>query len=264
MAEHLMGLPFAWEVLLPGDDQGAELDIILYGSDDEELLDEESLQPSGEAVELFALATNEQLFSKGRGRPVRAMMELLDKKVEANGGRWRYRYRVQSVPPEAFLILLALLTQTAYAGEPLERVSIQSRTPPRHAVDTRAFMQMDRQVPQQIINPPFPVEYNTSMARKHSTVTMEFVDPIAPAFFAQVSESYNIWDHLVAFGGFHLDFLEQEGFSPDFGRTTHLGPRTIEHSIDNFDGYESAFHALVNLGAHLHAEGHAIETITIE
>jgi hypothetical protein len=253
-------LPFELDVLLPRDAREYEIDIELSGETEEE----DALKASDEMVRLFALAVNEQMLSKGRGEPIIARMELSESFVEDAGQRWRYLYRAQSVPPSSYFVLLALLAQTRFAEAPLQHVSIRARGERAGFLDTRELMLLDRNVPERIAELPFTVDEGERVESNFVAITMRFRERVSLELFEVIAEAFNIWDHHVILGGFEFDFREQEDFSPEFGRTAHLSPNVVEHALENFSGAESACNAIVNFGARLHAEGHQLQSITIE
>jgi len=260
-----MRLPFGLEALLPSGEEEVEVVIVVNASEEDELADEESMKSTAEVVNLFALAVNEQMFSRGKGKPVPAHMILLEKKwvLDPGARAWRFRFQIKSVPPASFLVLLALLTQTHYAYEPLKLVSLRATTQLQNPVDHHTLMNMDRNVPKRIAELSFRVDDAGRERRKNITVIFEFKSRLAREFFNQLKGSLNIWDHLTVLSGFHLDFKEVDSL-PNFGSTGHISPFVVTHSVDYFDGYSSAFEALINLGARLHAEGHILDNITIE
>ncbi|MGH7496384.1 MAG: hypothetical protein ACREOO_28880 [bacterium] len=251
-------------VLLPSGDEEVELEILLSGgSENEPILGANPMEATGEVVNLFALAVNEQMFSMGRSKPVPAFMKLLEAKWDHQTITRAFRYKIKSVPPTSFLVLVALLVQTHHAYEPLNFMSLRTVTQAQSPVDHLALLKMDRNVPKRIEELPFRVDDSGLERRKNITVIFEFKSRISVEIFAQLKEALNIWDHLVVLSGFHLDFKEVEEL-PNFGSTGHISPFVVTHSLDFFDGYVSAFNALINLSARLSAEGRALDSITIE
>ena len=85
-----------------------------------------------------------------------------------------------------------------------------------------------------------------------------------PARGERFEEAVNLWDHLVTFGAFQLDFAEQEGFDPSMGSFEYPEPKQIEHLIWIDGNDEAAYTALLHLLAKLHADGDAIASVLLE
>jgi hypothetical protein len=255
--------PFEIDINLPDGGEEIELEILLEADDSEEPADEQSMQASKEVVELFALAVNEQMYSSGKGKPVIASMKNVSAYWIPTDQFRHFRFHIKSVPPASFLTLLALLTQTHYANEPLRRVRIRAKKRLQKSVDHFALMGINHEIPQRIQGLPFPVNDKGLEHRQNLTVVFNFRTPISSEAYRIIRESFNIWDHIVVLGGFKFDFKEA-GALPNFGTSAHISPFIVTHNIDFIDGDYSAFNALINLGARLNAEGHLLKSIEFE
>lgn len=252
-------LPFILEGTLPSGEGEAELEVVLYCNGDQG-----ALSGSVDCLELFAMAVNEQMFPFGDGYPAESFMVLLNTKTEEHGQRLKYRYRIKSVPPFAFLILLSLLVQMYYCDEPIVRVHLITSETLHQTITAKELLKAERNVPKQIRNIPFRIDYDdNAFAHKTRIVHFEFVSVVSSELFEHLGRALNVWDHLVLLGGFQLDFVELDGFPPTPGQTNLISSRVVEHSFDNFDAFESSFNAIINLAAHFHAKGHYINLLEI-
>lgn len=254
--------PFELDVLLPGAGEAADLNIELRAEPEEEPIEADEYQGTLEVVELFCQGVREQFFSRGRGRPIGAHLALSARDWDPLLPGWRLRAGAGSVPPEAFLVLLGLLTQTHHALEPLQQVRLRAATRPARPLDRDGLLALPRAVPARIEALPFRVE-DVLGGIENLRVAFEFETPLSRAAYRQVCESLNVWDHLVMLGGFNLDFEEVNELE-QLGETTREGPRIVSHALEDFSADECAFDALVNLGARLHAEGHRLEALVID
>lgn len=265
MAEpiRLTDLPFELDVALADSLAAATLDVTLTASTEADV-DAESLLQSGEMVELLPRAANLQLLGiDGAPGSARAGMQLMDKRVSADHRLWHYRLSAQQVSPASLALLVALLTQTAYAGAPLGRVSL--RCGPGTAARDAAWLieQAQRGPVRAGAAWPFAVTWGNP-ARKQRRITVEFRDDVDAARAQRFEEAVNLWDHLVTFGAFQLDFTEQEGFDPSMGSFAYPEPKLIEHLIWVEGNDEAAYTSLLHLLAQLHALGDAIASVQLE
>jgi hypothetical protein len=257
--------PFDLDVALVDAAGSLTIDLELHAEPDpEEPPDEETYSGSAEVVTLFAAAVGEQMFSRGmQGRPIPARLDVLEQRWDPALPGLRYRLRAESLPPESFLVLVALLTQTHQAFEPLRRLVLRAREPAAADLDTRALLARGPDVPARIHPLPFAIQEPDPDVRRNVEIRLEFQEPLSRDQYERVQEALNIWDHLLLLGGFRLDFEEAEGLGT-LGHISHESPRVVRHDLDRFEDSLSAFSAVFNLGAHLHAEGLPLEAITIE
>lgn len=263
MSNPLDALPFDLDLALPRDGQETELSItFVRGEPDPEDEEETSLAPCDEVLHVFSMAQAARMLSGGANEPRRTVMEPLSRDTPEGGLSWMYRFRVREIEPASFLVLLALLAQTKYAYAPLAAVAITASERGGSLMTAGKLLGLPREVAR-VGAPPFAVERAQSLSRKRCVVTFRFRDPVSPAGFQEIAELLNLWDHLAVLGGFLFDFQEQEEMPP-FGEPAHVAPRVIEHRVRLYDGHESGFDALVNLGAALHAGGRPLVAIEVE
>lgn len=113
--------PFKLDFGVPSDVADYQLLLRLHPSTNPELNpftgEPDTLNPSDEMVTLFAKCVEGQMF-RPRAGFARSRFELVKGGRGAPGTVWNYEFRVQALPPESF-VLLALLTQALYRGDPL-------------------------------------------------------------------------------------------------------------------------------------------------
>jgi hypothetical protein len=261
----MAALPFNLDVLLPHGGEPTELELVIEAEADAVPSDDEPLLLScDEVVRLFLLtAGGDQFFSPGPRMPGRASVSLLGDQMSTGGTRYRYHLRVHALPVEAFGVLVAMLVQNAYAGDPIERVSLRALQPVLRPLNTAAFLGMQRTVTARREPLPFNLDYPESVhGSRQRTVALEFLSPLTREMADDIGERFNRWDHLMVLGGFRLDFEEVDGL-PSFGDTAHLSPRLLEHRVRDFEGDESAFEALINMAVQVASEGFTLRSVTI-
>lgn len=262
MSNALDALPFDLDLRLPRDGQESELSITLVrGEPDPEDDEATTLAPCDEVLHVFSMAQAARMLSGGVREPRRTVMEELSRDTPDDGPSWKYRFRVRDIEPASFLVLIALLAQTKYAYAPLAAVTITTSGGGGPTMDARELLGLPRQIVP-VSAPRFAVERPESLSRRRIVVTFRFQDPVPPAEFQEIAELLNIWDHLAVLGGFLFDFKEQEKLPP-FGEPAHVARNVIEHRVRFYEGHESGIDALVNLGAALHADGRALQSIEI-
>ncbi len=258
-------LPFRLEADIPTRCGDVELELRLEATAGEEGDDEEPLlQACDEVVRLFALSVGDQLFRSSEGPAGKSSLELLGVQSARKGGSYVYKMRARALPANAFLVLLGMLAQNTYAGDPLERVKLHALHPSHHSLGAAQLLSLERVVAQRHPFLPFELRYAPSEQGTHlRTITYEFSSPLPRQAAEEVQEMLNRWDHLMVLGGFQLDFSEIVS-TPDFGTSAHVAPATLEHRVPDFQGDESAFETLVNLGVGLNARGLSLRALTIE
>jgi hypothetical protein len=240
-------------------------EIVLFAEqDDEEPPAEDDYAGSAEVIELFVAAVNAQLFFRGmEGGLAPASLELLESSWDAEALALRYRLRGESVPPDSFLVLLALLAQTHHAFEPLRHVSLRVMEEGAGTLDAPGLLAKGGTVPTRIDPLPFDVHPPDPDQRKNFEIRLTFRAPLSAEQYESVQEALNVWDYLVLLGGFRFDFEPAEGLG-NLGRINHESPRVVRLDLDRWPDAHFAFDAVFNLGAQLHASGLALETITVE
>lgn len=258
------GLPFTFIAGLPVPGESAALELCLEAGDGNGG-DGPLLLACDEVVRLFALCVEDRLFGAAPGTAGPSQFKLLESASARGGAFHRYRFRMEAVPPHAFLSLLAMLAQNAYSGDPLGRVVLRPLPPSEAALDAAALLD-SRCVMADRRHRPLPFHLAGSIGYgRQRTITYEFEQPLSGQDAEDVVEALNRWDHIRVLGGFQLDFREID--TPDFGEMAHIAPGTVECRIsDSGHGEfnEFALDALVNFGASLCARGLVLSEMLIE
>lgn len=254
-------IPFEFQVEIPSRGEEVDAELWLESSVGEEGDEEPLLLACDEVVRLFALSIGDQFFSAGSGPVGQSQLELLDSKMGRGGAHYYYRMRMRAVPPNAFLVLLGMLVQNVYSGDPLARVMLRPLRPLVHPIATAGLLALERVAARRY--QPLSFALNYSQSRRERLVTYEFAAPLSRSTAEEVQEMLNRWDHLMVLGGFRLDFKEVDSI-PEFGSSAHVAPAVLEHRISDFEGDESAFETLVNFGMGLTARGLPLRTMSIE
>jgi hypothetical protein len=179
---------------------------------------------------------------------------------------WSYAFRVEALPPEAYLVLLALLAQAAHQGDPLAAVEL-SAADERHAasVTTDALLRRTRRLRRTSGRTPFPVEIDEdALDAGEFGVRVEFAGSLRPDTRELVEERLAAWDETRIFGGFLFDFSEQEA-TGNAGSIAVAEPNAVQLWItDYFEGERTALDMLANLAHDLHDHQQPVHRLLVE
>jgi len=262
---NLDNLPFACDIALPVHAKQYQLEITLVGNTAHSDSDV-ALVASDEMLVLFSAAINAQLMNAELIKNVHAQFNLLDKNTHHNNDmlELKYLYDVQNIDNHSFLILLSLLAQVVHAEDPLQHLIIQYKAIEPQSLGTYGLEPFSiNNIINLPDNLPFLIENEHEEDQDSCSIAFEFESKITPSIFNELKEDLHIWDHLVVMGGFLFDFQEQEDFSPEFGRTSHYTPTSVEHYLNSFDADQIALNAIINLCLKLHLANISIEHLEI-
>lgn len=255
--------PFALHVRLPRRRRSARVRVVLAERADkgENPLTGEpyTLKPSVEIVRIFAQAVNAQLLNDHELEPVARMRTVQEEKT---GEGPVFVYDTEGVSADAYLVLLALLAQTCYAGDPLQSLVIEAEAASDDDLDAAALCEMASEVPRRPQALPFRYS-DENASRRYHVISFEFAGAVLADVYLNLEEKLVIWDNLLVLGGFRLDFVEEEDLR-GFGTLAHISPSLVEYTLDPFLEYRSAVHSLMVLAKNLHLAGHPLASLTIE
>jgi hypothetical protein len=205
------------------------------------------------------------MFSERRLNLPPARMELSESGFNVTDKKWRYIFNTNFVSPMAFPVLISMLVQALKIGDPLKKITIRDIEGNSKPADVNQLIGM-------IISQPIPPEYlpfevewlEPPLGKCGVMFTFEFISPVTRHFAEVLDNALNIWNHLVFFRGFEFDFELQEIFFPRFGRTGHLSPTIIRHTVDIFEPPYFALNPVFNLASVFHLKGHRLSSITVE
>lgn len=256
--------PFALEVQLPRARESAELSLELHALPEELPVGPEDYTGYTEVLELFCAAAEVQMFSGGRPEWGEARLKLLGRpQWDSQALVVRYRLLSKAMPPEAFLVLLALLAQGHHDMEPLDRVHLGTAFPVSQPVTQDELLGLQSPELYRPRELPFELEQPEELGRKNIVASFEFKEPMSTGLLAHMKGVLNMWDHLVALGGFDLSFKEITE-RLEFGKIHQIGPRSIRIAWSRFNGNAIAVNTLMGLGLHVHESGHPLAALSIE
>jgi len=214
---------------------------------------EPDLEPSDEIVTTFARAIAAQYFCSSP-KPTKIANRS---RIRTTSGGYEYVYDVMNVPSASLLVLVALLAQTAHAGDEIDlvRVGIDPQVNPMSSQRHNALWHPDdtlsvsREVPFRVSRPD---DFTLGEA---VDVRVEFQDDLTPEQAEAVGADLEIWGFLEAMGGFLFDFEEQADFSPEFGQSAHIEPNVIEYTKDVLDSTPRSLNLLINFARGLVRNG---------
>ncbi len=252
------------QLQLPRFHEGAELNLELHASREEVPVEPEDYTGCTEVLDLFCAAAGVQMFSGGRPEWGEARLKFLGRpQWDYQALVARYRLTSKAVPPEAFLVLLALLAQVHHDLEPLERVQLTPALPSSQPVTQDELLELQSPELYRPRELPFELEQPEELGRKNIVATFEFKEVMSSVLLAHMRGVLSMWDHLVALGGFEFSFKEASKHL-EFGQINQVGPRSIRIAWSRFNGNEIAVNALMGLGLHVHESGHLLTTLSIE
>lgn len=164
---------------------------------------------------------------------------------------------VEGLAPEAYLVLVALLAQSAYADNPPRYVRIAS-TPTANTIGLHN-LGWDR-----LQAGDLPVRIDHTGEGDPLEVSMEFSLPLPPELIPSVDEAFTVWDHLVFLGGYRFSFEPDDDFAVVLGETTQPTRTTVRHFLDTFRGPLVALDGPLRIGRHLARHGYPVRDILME
>ena len=255
-----MRLPFALGLALPGEGD-AVVDLIVHC----ETAEREDLEPSDEMVRIFLMAINSQMFSDRVGSTTVAQAAMLDSMFDAHARAWKYVLKVRALPFNSLPVLIALLAQTRYAGDPITRVTFRPEGESDGDIRLEPLIDELGRSPVPPPSVPFEIEWSdAAFATRSLMLTFEFKTAVHRSVVERFESALNVWDHLLMFGGFKFDFTENEKFWPRIGRTAHLSPTLITHALDVFDAPLFALNCVFKCAAAVHDQGSYLKTVALE
>jgi hypothetical protein len=256
-------LPFELEAHLPQAGATYELEIILHRAG----ASQESLDALNELVTVvFAASVNAHMFCAQERKVIDPHLHHLASSYDPSNDSWRHLFKAIAVPPAAFLVLASMLAQSRLWGTPLQRLTMQALGKVVNPVGARQLLSLTiENGPVAISQLPFAVQLpDRYLPGGPVILEFYFTQPVTREFAEQLEKTLNIWDHLVILGGFRFDFKKQEDFWPHFGRTAHISPTLIKHTVDRFEAPVFALNLIFNFAAVMHAQGNHLNVIAIE
>ena len=165
--------------------------------------------------------------------------------------------RVAGLAPEAYLVLIALLAQSAYADNPPRYVRIASPGP-ANAIGLHNLA-WDRLQAEDL-----PVRIEHTGDGDPLEVNLEFRSPFPAASIPALDEAFTVWDHLVFLGGYRFSFEPDDDFQVVLGETTQPTTTTVRHVLDSFRGPLLALDGPLRICRHLARHGYPVKEILME
>jgi hypothetical protein len=229
--------------------------------DEDDAPEPSSYKGTEQVVELFEAAVNAQVWFPTASAEEQARLRVAERSWVTAPAGWLFQCEISNVPPQTFLPLLAMFTQTHYTYEPLAEVRFTG--PDSRTVDGDQLLLLRKALLEPPSSLPFSVDGERWEDAEALELTFEFADRLSQNRYEEFSEALNIWDHLRLLGGFELDFREAKTL-PALGRTVWIGPRTAQHSLTDFGDDKAAMAALLNLVRWQHIRGMPLSSVTIE
>lgn len=152
----------------------------------------------------------------------------------------------------AYRVLLNMLAQNHYVNEQLARVYLGIKgEEPRKVVGLDSILY--RRCAPHADSPPFvlyipqPLEEN-----EQPVIRIEFARNLSQTEFDFVAGSLQIWDDIIASGGFADTFDRIDLMEPS-GECYMLSPNTVEHPCDGSPDQPVAYDALINMAIKVNA-----------
>jgi hypothetical protein len=252
-------VPFDLSLTLPAVDEAVVELTVKSGTDTPE-----DLEASDEIVQIFTMAVNFQMFSDG-GSGTIAQASLLDSDFDPRLRAWKYVFKMRGVPHRSLAVLVALLAQTRHSGDPVSSVTIRPQEGLAREVGVERLIKELANGAMPRPHLPFDVEWaDSALGSRALMFTFEFATPLGRQVVEGLERALNVWDHLVFFGGFKFDFTWNEDFFPRVGRTAHLLPTLITHSLDDFAAPPFALNCVFNWAAAVHHQGYRLTRVALE
>ena len=165
--------------------------------------------------------------------------------------------RVNGLAPEAYLVLVALLAQSAAADNPPRYVRIAG-------METGNTVGLHNLGWDRLRADDLPVRIEHTGEGDPLEVTIEFSSPLPPELIPSVDEAFTVWDHLVFLGGYRFSFEPDDDFAVVLGDTTQPTRTTVRHFLDSFRGPVVALDGPLRICRHLARHGYAVREILME
>lgn len=260
--------PFSTKGSLPDKAYKGDLEIIIHQQADPRIDPftrlPYTLEPSMEMVKIFEHAVNAQMFNCSPAPPRWTEMLFKEAPADAASGARHYRYQANGLYPESFLYLMAMLSQTRYANDPIDCVEINPSDDAKHILPMNDLWAFSKEIP-----PLLPMAFDVNMDdglfdKNEFEVTIQFQESLPRQQFERVKTGLEIWDEMRLVGGFLLDFSELDA-PGNYGHVAHQSPKMVQLTVmDYFDGRPSAMNLLVNYAKNVHSQGLKLTALTIE
>ncbi len=261
--------PFSLQMAIPANVASYRLEIRLHphiNSVPNSLTGKiETMNPSDEMVRLFAMCAECQMFRSTSG-DAHSKFHLVSGGRGKSGDVWTYIFDVSAVAPEAYRVLLSLLAQAVYQGDPLTKVEISIQN-----AFSVPLIPQDVLLREDLAIPRTPSLSSVSMhTDQHALesgcfeIRVEFETDVKPLSREAVERALGAWDEVRVFGGFILDFREQED-TGNLGSISLSGSNTVRNWITDF--YEGEFSGLTmiyNLALAIHEHTQRVRGVVCE
>jgi hypothetical protein len=212
-------------------------------------------RPYQEIIELFIRAVRSQVLPtvgredsswQGSAPPFDARQRLISATALVKG-----------LAPEAYLVLVALLAQSALAETPPKYVHIASK-------GTADVIGLQGLSWERLQTDDLPVRIEHAGDGELLEVNLEFSSPLPPELMPGLDEAFTVWDHLVFLGGYRFSFEPDDDFAVVLGDTTQPTRTAVRHVIDSFRGPLLALDGPLRLCRHLVRHGYPVKEILFE
>ena len=164
---------------------------------------------------------------------------------------------VTGLAPEAYLVLVALLAQSALADAPPRYVHIAGK-------GTGDVIELQDLSWERLYSDDLPVRIEHTADGELLEVNLEFSVPLPPELIPDLDEAFTVWDHLVFLGGYRFSFEPDDDFEMVLGDTTQPTRTSVRHIIDSFRGPLLALDGPLRICRHLVRHGYPVKEIVFE
>jgi hypothetical protein len=165
--------------------------------------------------------------------------------------------QVKGLAPEAYLVLVALLTQSAFAEAPPRYVHIASR-------GSTNIIELEDLSWERLQTDDLPVRIEHDGNGDPLEVDIECSTPLPPELIPRLDEAFTVWDHLVFLGGYRFSFDPDDDFDVVLGETTQPTTTAVRHIIDSFRGPLLALDGPLRICRYLRRHGYPVKEILFE
>jgi len=212
-------------------------------------------RPYQEIIELFIRAVRSQVLPtvggedswwEGPAPAFDSRQRLISTAAQVNG-----------LAPEAYLVLVALLAQSALADAPPRYVHIACK-------GTADVIGLEDLSWERLHTGDLPVRIEHTGDGELLEVNLEFSSPLPPELIPDLDDAFTVWDHLVFLGGYRFSFEPDDDFEMVLGDTTQPTRTSVRHIIDSFRGPLLALDGPLRICRHLVRHGYPVKEIVFE
>ena len=224
--------------------------------------EEEGKAPVGalECVAFWVETINDQCFPYSTKQ--HASMVLTKHTWDRSTLTLGFAFDCLNVPQDCLWPLLALLSQTHYAYEPIRTLELKLNQFNGPTLTVSKFFEGRSNGLRYLDDYPFTIQDWPPEHWHRVDIHYRLTKPLSHDDRERVSDTLNTWDHLHVLGGFHFEFTEIDliPFNP-IRQTDH---HTMTLHLSNYQGHPTGTQTLLNLGLGLYDSPNPLQSISFE